>query len=584
MSMVARSRSVVCAVCALVLSFGWLSSSITTAVRAAGARSTPTFYDDDPLMRAVDTQDASKVQPREISLMLDATLNLFGRPGLKEVGRAEDVNTIGEVPDSNWFTNRAGSRPISPDDMLRGPSEDTGPAPGKWTVSRKANGVSPGFTITDERNRQYFVKFDPPGYPELATGAEAVVTRFFYALGYYVPQAIVGTLRRENLLISKDATVRLPNGGRRAMRMSDIDEQLRRAERNPDGSYRVILAEGLPGKILEAFKYEGTRPDDPNDVVPHENRRELRGLRVFSAWLNHTDAKAINSLDTLIVENGRSVVRHHLIDFNAALGSAGIGPAERRDGYEYLAEYGPSFKALPAFGFYIRPWMTIHYPTYRGIGRFESERFVPEEWRPREPNPAYVRSRADDTFWAARKLMAISDDLIRAGVKAGHYSDPRAEEFLVKTLIERRDKIGRAWLTAINPIVDLKLTEDGTLSFRNVAVDLKFAPAPAGYHVAWYRFDNNTGDSTARREVHITSEDGAPAIVLSGVRDDTSPSAGRTQFVRVDISASSSQFPSWASPVRAYFRRMPNGWKLVGFERMPDAPPMRPGLVGAEVK
>ena len=99
-------------------------------------------------------------------------------------------------------------------------------------------------------------------------------------------------------------------------------------------------------------------------MIPHENRRELRGLRVFSAWVNHTDAKAINSLDTLVSEGGRSFVRHHLIDFNAALGSAGIGLRERRDGYEYLAETGPAKRALLAFGFYIRPWMRVDYPEY----------------------------------------------------------------------------------------------------------------------------------------------------------------------------------------------------------------------------
>jgi len=551
--------------------------------RGDAGRTAPKFYDDDPLMRAVDTQDASKVQPREISLMLDAAINLFGRPGAPEVGRAEDVNTIDEVPDSNWFTNRIGTRPMTPDEMYRGPRDETGPAPGKWTVSRKSNGVSPGFTITDERNRRFFIKFDPPGFPELGTGAEAVVTRLFHALGYYVPQAIVGVLRRENLVISKDATVRLPNGGTRRMRISDLDEQLRRAERNQDGSYRVIIAEALPGKSLEGFKYEGTRSDDPNDVILHENRRELRGLRVFSAWVNHTDAKAINSLDTLITENGRSVVRHHLIDFNATLGSAGIGPRERRDGYEYLAETGPAFKALPAFGFYLRPWLTIHYPTYRGIGRFESERFVPEQWRPRVPNPAYVRSRPDDTFWAARKLMALSDDLIRAAVKAGYYTDARAEDFLIGALIERRDKIGRAWLTAVNPVVDPELSESGELTFRNIAVDLSFAPAPAGYRVAWFRFDNTTGESTAVGDSTITNTRAtAPSTALARVRPDTTLSGGRGQFVRVDISASSEAFPSWASPVRAYFRHAENGWKLVGFERMPDAPPMRPGLVGAE--
>src|SRR4029079_9095817 len=358
--------------------------------------------------------------------------------------------------------------------------------------------------------RRYFVKFDPPGFPELATGAEAVVTRLFYALGYNVPQMIVGTLRREDLVIANDATVPLPNGGRRKMRFSDIDAALRRAERNADGTYRVGIAEALPGKSLEGFKYEGTRTDDPNDVIPHENRRELRGLRVFSAWVNHTDAKAINSLDTLIVENGRSVVRHHLIDFNAALGSAGVGLRERRDGYEYLAEFAPSFKALPSFGFYVRPWMTIHYPSYRGIGRFESDRFVPEEWRPRVPNAAYVRSRLDDTFWAARKLMAISDDLIRAAVKAGHYTDPQSEDFLAGALIERREKIGRAWLTAVNPIVDPALSQDAVLTFRNIAVDLNFSPAPPGYQITWFRFDNMSGESVAVGESKIT-ETRAPA-------------------------------------------------------------------------
>ena len=71
-----------------------------------------------------------------------------------------------------------------------------------------------------------------------------------------------------------------------------------------------------------------TRPDDPNDLVPHEDRRELRAYGVFAAWLNHVDAKAINSLDMLVTENGRSFVRHYLVDFGSALGSGGVGPAD----------------------------------------------------------------------------------------------------------------------------------------------------------------------------------------------------------------------------------------------------------------
>ncbi len=555
----------------------------STLVVADRTRTAPKFYDDDPIARAVDTQDASKAEAREISLTYDALINLFGRPGLQAVERAGDVNTIDEVPDSAWFTNRLGGRPLTVDEVLRGPNDDPGPAPGKWMVSRKGNGVSPGFTISDQNGRRYFVKFDPPGLPELATGAEVVVTRLFHAIGYNVPQVIIGSLRRENLEIGKDSSVRLPNGSRRPLRWSDIDEQLRRAHRNPEGSYRVTLGEAIEGRPLEGFLYTGTRPDDPNDTVPHEDRRELRGLRVFSAWVNHTDAKAINSLDVVVRQGDKSIVRHYLIDFNATLGSAGIGVRERRDGYEYLAEFGPATKALPAFGFYVRPWMTIDYPEIRGIGRFESKRFVPEEWRPRVPNPAYVRSRPDDTYWAARKLMAMSDELIRAAVKAAKFSDPRAEQFLADALIERRDKIGRAWLTNVNPVADPALAEDGTLAFRNPAVDLGFAPAPARYIVTWYRFDNATGQSTRLGESSVAgTRAAAPADALMRVRPDTTLPGGRGAFVRADIAAVQPSFPSWSAPVQAYFRRGPDGWRLVGFDRMPEAPPMKPGLVGAE--
>ena len=545
-----------------------------TAAAASGIgqeRSAPRFRADDPLGRFPDTQDASKVGAREISLTYDAITNLFGRPGAQQVGRAASVNTIDEVPDSSWFTNRAGTRRLTAEDVARGPNDDRGPAAGKWTVSRKANGVSPGFTIDDSAGRRYFLKFDPPGYPELGTSTEVIVTRIFHALGYHVPQASLATLHPAELVIAADAQVRTLGGGSRRMRQGDIEEQLRRAHRNPDGTYRVVAGERLPGRPIEGFKYVGTRSDDPNDIIPHEDRRELRGLRVFSAWVNHTDAKAINSLDTVVTEGGRSYVRHHLIDFNAALGSAGIGPRDRRDGYEYIAEFGPAWTALPGFGFVIRPWMTVKYPEYRGIGRFESARFVPEEWRPRVPNPAYVRSRPDDMFWAARKLMGMTDELIRAAVRAGQLSDPAAEKYLGDALIERRDKIGRAFLTPVNPIVDPALAADGTLTFGNAAVSFGFAQAPAGYAAVWHTFDNEAGAVSRIGETEASG---------TTLRAPSIPTGAR--FLRLDIRASGPPHPSWSEPVHAFFRRSGDAWQLVGFDRMPAAPPMKPGLVGAE--
>ncbi|HET7620220.1 MAG TPA: hypothetical protein VFK20_17055 [Vicinamibacterales bacterium] len=519
----------------------------------------PRFFPDDPIRRAPETQDASGVQPSEISLAYDSLINLFGHPGTREVVRAQDLNSIGDVPDSSWFTNRLGAGTMTPDEVARGVNDDTGPARGPWTIrSGKGNGVSPGFTILDSRGERYFVKFDPPGWNELATGAEVVVTRLYHALGYNVPQTNIAYLSPEDLRLASNATTTGLDGKPRRMRQKDIQSNLDRAARLPDGRYRVIVSQALPGQPLGGFKYVGTRPDDPNDVVLHENRRVLRALRVFGAWVNHTDAKAINSLDTLVAVDGRELVRHHLLDFGSTLGSAGIGPRDRRDGYEYLVDVSAAMHALPAFGFAPRAWMFYRYPDYRLIGRFEGTHFDPEAWRPRVPNPAFLRARPDDLFWGARLVMRFTDDLIRAAVSAGHYSDPRTGEALTKALIERRDLIGRAWLTGVNPI-DHPAIEDGMLTFENPAVTYDFAKAPASYTAVWSRFDNATGETT-----RIGETSGATSMAVP--RD--LPAADGS-FVQVDIRADGGPHPSWAQPVHAWFRRAGGRWTLVGFQRLP---------------
>jgi hypothetical protein len=170
-------------------------------------------------------------------------------------------------------------------------------------------------------------------------------------------------------------------------------------------------------------------------------------------------------------------------------------------------------------------------------------------------------------------MATMTDEAIRAAVRAGRLSDPAAERYLGDTLIARRDTIARTWLTAVNPIVDPALAANGTLTFANAAVDDADATAPSSYRAVWHRFDNESG---AVRQLGESTGTGlqlrAPATLPDG--DGT--------FVRVDMSAASAAHPPWAAPVHAYFRRSGGRWQLVGFERMPDAPPMRPGLVGAE--
>jgi hypothetical protein len=90
----------------------------------------------------------------------------------------------------------------------------------------------------------------------------------------------------------------------------------------------MLASLAIPGRILGGFKYFGTRADDPNDVVPHEHRRELRALKVFGAWTNLVDMKALNTLDTVIAGNGRGAIRHYLQDVGSTFGTGALAPRE----------------------------------------------------------------------------------------------------------------------------------------------------------------------------------------------------------------------------------------------------------------
>jgi hypothetical protein len=545
---------------------------LAVAAMAAGAGLVATgagqrFYDDDPLWQDDDAvEDASRVQPWVVQDAYDAVENTFGEPGDKAPDvRAGNVNTVDEVPDSSWFTNRVGSRRMDADEIERGGWASQGPADGRWVVTEgKSDGISPGFTITDPDGARWFLKFDADEHPGMASGSEVATSRLFWALGYNVPEYHVVMVKRAQLAVGAGARVQPPGAFERDMKDGDLDLLLADAARNGDGSYRAVASRALPGRPLGAFRFHGTRPDDPNDIVPHEHRRELRGLLVFSAWLNHVEVRGSNTLDTLVSENGRSFVRHHLLDFGASLGSGTLAPRHYWEGYDYLVDVGQAAKGMASFGFYILPWRRVPFHESPVIGRFPSENgsWDPEEWKPRFPNAAFRHARADDKFWAASKLAAVTDELIRVAIQDGHFPDQQAEDFLVQALAERRQTIARTYLTAVSPIVDAALDDSGLLTFRNAAVQAGVAAAPARYEARWSLFDNATGEvsplgESAGAEPRLQAPAGLPG----------SPGT----FVRVDIAAVSAEHPAWQSPAHAYFRRLPaGGWKLVGFERLPS--------------
>ena len=521
------------------------------------------FYPDDPIAREPDSQDASKIQPYGIRDLYEMSVNLFVTAGHKPSGlRAQNINTIDEVPDSSWFTNRIGSTPVTVDQLARGPVVGAPPDPSRWVLIReKTAGAHPGFTARDAKGETWFLEFDPPYFPEGATGAVVVATKIFWALGYNQVESFITSFDPKHAEIDPKATLRRPSGARTPFAKDDMNAILERVARNADGTYRVVAGRLLPGKILGGFRYEGTRPDDPNDIVPHEHRRELRALRVFGAWTNLTDLKAANTLDTLLTENGRARVKHYLQDVGSTFGMC--NELHEWDlSWEHFYQSDTTRRRLFSFGFALSPWQTVPYVEYPSIGKFEGDRFDPRTWKPQTQTTAYMETRDDDAFWAARRIVAFSDELIRAAVHTGQYSDPEAEKYLGDVLIKRRNKIASIYMTAVNPIVAPRLDGTGRLAFENAAVAAGVAAAPTAYRASWMLFDNATGETRPLSETQsATTSIDAPRGLPTG--------AG--SMIAVDLSAESDAHPAWKRPIRTFFRRAGDGWTLVGLERMPEA-------------
>jgi len=519
----------------------------------------PRFYPDDPLWVDDDRAMPVKAVPIEDTNGFDFVVNTFAQPGERRDVRALNVNTVDEVPDSSWFTNRIGRKAMSVAEIVRGPDRAESVDLAGWKVSGgKTTGVQPGFRMTDPQGQTYQIEIDPPSNPELASGAEIIGTAFYHAIGYHVVDVYLAEIDRESLVIADGATIRDPlNGRRRSMKKYDLDNVFNRAARLENGHYRVLVSRFAPGAPLGNFRYYGKRPDDPNDLVEHEHRRELRGARVFGAWLNHDDSRGVNSLDMLETTNGRTWIKHYMFDFGSILGSGTIFAQRHRSGNEYIFEQKPGWLSMVTLGLYVRPWMTIDYPDVPpSVGRLEADRFDPLTWKPEYPNPAFANMRPDDAFWAARIVSKFSDEAIRSIVEKARYSDRAATDFVTNTIIARRNKVVAAWINQVCPVADVALSADGSLTFTNAAVDAMAATPPERYSLNWFRFDNATDQRTPVGGAMTVSS--GSARVPEGLTGD---------FVGVSVTATHPQQPGWMTPSTFFFRRAPGGWSLVGVER-----------------
>jgi hypothetical protein len=399
-----------------------------------------------PISYAWDLIDHSVVRPP--TRILDPALLVRNLTGNRRQAENVDADDQVRLP-STWWQPRLGFRPVTVDQMLRG-AEGAGPPVGThWTITKaKTEGVTPGFQIEDQRGAKFFIKFDSKASPELGTSVDVIGSHLFWAAGYNVPENHIAYFRAESLTIGKEATYTNENGHKSPFTPDYLAHLLSKVARQRDGRYRVVASRFLEGKPLGPFEYSGRRRDDPEDRIPHELRRELRGLWIIAAWTNHCDSRAANTLDTWVTAGGRSFVRHHLLDFSAILGAGPGKPRSPVSGTEYYVDPLVMAKQAVRLGLAPFPWEAAAIPLSKSVGLVDAATFDGRHWKPDYANPAFDERSSRDVRWGARIVAAFTDEHIRAAVLRAQYSDPRATEYIIRVLIERRDKIAHAWLGA----------------------------------------------------------------------------------------------------------------------------------------
>jgi hypothetical protein len=509
-------------------------------------------------------------------LVWDGIDNMIFRPVARAFavdpgGEAVNVNSLDEVPDSAWFTNRLGIRPMSSEELMLGACEPSflldpeAAAEGTWVIdSGKGNGSSAGFRVNIPGKGKYMFKAEPPDQPERPSAASVIGAAVYNAVGFYTSC--------ERIVYYPPSVLKLTPGLRYASNLSeekDFDQKALDKIINDSPKRgkltRVQASAWLPGRLIGPFRYEGTRPDDPNDVIPHEDRRELRGGRLLAAWLDHFDAREQNTMDSWIADragqpdSSPGSVRHYYLDTSDCLGSEWEWDAiSRRLGMSYIFDWGDIGADFITLGIPLRPWDRVkRKPGQEIFGYFNVEDFVPENWKNEYPNAAFSRMTERDGAWMARILSRFTPEMVNALARMADLSDPRRTAYLAFVLEGRLERILGRYLTRLSPVAEVHLEGVDQLCGVDLAELRRVREAATFHYVARFA-------SGAPLPVTLRGEASVCATLPRVAGDGGSPDDATERYFSVTIEDGVAK---GALVAHLYDLGAARGYRLVALER-----------------
>lgn len=474
---------------------------ITLLALAACAATTPRFPLREPFARDTDLDpvsvtcrpDPSPKEPGRVACYPREYISpyvwdriettVFGRLSrilsLDLIGEARNANSLDEVADSSWFTNRPAASPADkaagackPDDALPADVADGG-----WLIDHgKDNGSTVGFRVVVPGRGVYLLKADDAEAPELASAASVIGAAVYHAAGFETTCEQVVYVRRGQFKLAPGLVTMANDGTPHPFDDAALTAALATLPRR-GAMRRMQASKWLPGVTIGPFRYEGMREDDPNDILRHEDRRELRGSRLLAAWLDHWDAREQNSMDVWIAadpahkRSSPGYVRHYQIDTSDVFGQPMLPVTlAKRLGHSYEIDLRDIAVDFVTLGLISRPWdRAAPVPGRERFGYFSAADFDPEAWKPAYPNPAFLRMTERDGAWMARLIARFSPEDLRALVAAGQFTDAGDADYLVHVLRVRQQRIFERYLTRLSPIADVHADADGRVCMLDLA-------------------------------------------------------------------------------------------------------------------
>lgn len=454
---------------ALPITFIAALAALVASTTAGCGRYVPALFADRPAVTVVRDDKPIPIPSRTSFDEREQISDIYLRRPLFDVVRpldfptGGDVNALDEVPPSSWY---------EPQQPVLSPPGVTPPAPPLLVLDEKGTIADDALVVRDARGLRYELLVDPPEQSGLRTGAEVIGGYLIRGLGLRAPRSWIVTL---------PDSIFTTDGDKSRERLSSW---VKTSAALVEGGRRVSATLWPGGVDVGVTSDYSVRRDDPNDKVPHRDRRTLRAMRIFAHWIGWNSFGVRTTRDVYVGKPGEGHLLHYFVGMSQTLGTRDVQPEAIYD--EEAGSIGWKLLTLGLARSAVQPARQAPFPS---IGYFPAE-LEPGTFDVNPPYSPFVRMQPADEYWAAKRLLDIPNEVFRMGVPAANLL-PAAGDSLVDALQQRRQLLVAHAMIGVTP-VDVTASVGRAVWLRDRAIAAGLAEAASTqYEVAFLAEDGS---------------------------------------------------------------------------------------------